>query len=129
MEKPTSKGTGVFRNTIAILITLSMGAALSAQTRLAIKSYTGVVELTVSQPAYKVVVLQYASDPKAHDSQWYGFHTIEASVSDRTVTHGMPLVGERVFFRAYEYQPTPAPAPQQQTPPAAAEERKAGNEP
>lgn len=106
-----------------------LASSLNAQTRLGITAYSGrVVELSVSIPAYKVVVLQYASDPKAHDSQWYGFHEFPANVSDRTETYGLPNTGVQVFFRAFEYAIGPAPAPQQQTPPAVVEERKAANE-
>lgn len=98
-----------------------------AQTRLSIASVSGrVVELTVSVPAYHVAVLQYADKPNAHPSEWYGFHTFPANVSDQTHTHGLPNVGRQVFVRAFSYPI--GPAPQQQTPPAAAGQQKAGHE-
>ena len=130
MEQPTSKGTSVFRNTIAILLTLSMGAALSAseptRPRLGITHQGRVITLKIEVPAYQVCVIKYALTPDAHPSQWYAFREFEGNVSDQVHELGLPAVGT-VFFRAETYQivPTDPIAP---LPPAAAEQQKAGNE-
>ena len=95
---------------VLLAMSWSCAKAQEAQVKLAIAHHGRVIKVRViEQPAYYVVVLQYALKPNAHDSEWYAFHEFPANVSAQSPEIEIPATGESVFFRTFQYQPTPIP--------------------